>query len=125
MPIQVVTILILDDLIVENNESFGVTVTTFDTLRSQTATVTIRDDDSKLHCSCICIAIMLFETCFSYKILFIHFIGVTIGFNVTEYSVSEGAGSVSAIVYVLSGTLDRNVRVTVFTSTDSAGGRNK
>ena len=58
------------------------------------------------------------------SILFIHFIGVIIGFNITEYSVSEGAGSVSAIVDILSGTLARSVHVTVFTSTDSAGGRN-
>ena len=53
MPTQVVTIPILADQIVENNEYFHVTLTTFDTaatLRSQTASVTIRDDDSKLHC---------------------------------------------------------------------------
>ena len=57
MPAQVVTIPILDDLIVENYcntvKSFHVTLTTFDTavsLRSQTASVTIRDNDSKLHC---------------------------------------------------------------------------
>ena len=51
VPTQVVTILILNDTVVENYESFGVTLTTFDTavtLRSQTARVTIRDDDSKL-----------------------------------------------------------------------------
>ena len=51
MPAQVVTIPILDDLIVENYKSFSVALTTFDTavtLRSQTASVTIRDDDSKL-----------------------------------------------------------------------------
>ena len=50
-PTQVVTIPILDDLIVENYESFDVTLTTFDTaviLRSQTTHVTIRDNDSKL-----------------------------------------------------------------------------
>ena len=53
MRTNVVTIPILDDLIVENYKSFQVTLTTFDTavtLRSQTASVTIRDDDSKLHC---------------------------------------------------------------------------
>ena len=54
MPTQVVTIPILDDLIVENYKSFGVTLTTFDstiTLGLQTASVIIRDDDSKLHCT--------------------------------------------------------------------------
>ena len=51
---QVMTIPILDDLIVENDKFFGVTLTTFDTavtLRSQTANVTVRDNDSKLHCT--------------------------------------------------------------------------
>ena len=51
---QMVTIPIVDDQIVENNGSFDVTLTTIDTavtLRSQTAIVTIRDNDSKLHCT--------------------------------------------------------------------------
>ena len=51
---QVMTIPILDDLIVENDKFFGVTLTTFDTavtLRSQTTNVTVRDNDSKLHCT--------------------------------------------------------------------------
>ena len=50
-PTQVVTIPIIDDQIVENNEFFGVTLTTFDTavtLNLQTASVTIRDNDGKL-----------------------------------------------------------------------------
>ena len=54
MPTQMVTIPILDNLIVENNKSFDVTLTTIDTavtLRSQTTRVTIRDNDSKLHCA--------------------------------------------------------------------------
>ena len=53
---QVVTIPILDDLIVENDKSIDVTLTTFDTavtLRSQTTRVTIRDNDSKFHCTSI------------------------------------------------------------------------
>ena len=48
---QVVTIPILDDQTVENNEFFGVTLTTFDTavtLNLQTTSVTIRDNDGKL-----------------------------------------------------------------------------
>ena len=48
---QVVTIPIFDDQIVENSKSFRVTLTTFDTavtLKLQTASVTIRDNDSKL-----------------------------------------------------------------------------
>ena len=60
---QVVTIPILDDQIVEYYETFGVTLTTFDTaatLRSQTSSVTIRDNnDSKLHCNGIHIYIYI------------------------------------------------------------------
>ena len=48
------------------------------------------------------------------------FSGVTIGFNITEYSVSEDDVSVSATVSVLSGILARDVSVRVFTSDDSA-----
>ena len=48
------------------------------------------------------------------------FLGVTIGFNITEYSVSENASSVSAIVSVLNGTLARDVSVRVFTSDATA-----
>ena len=51
MPTQMITIPILDDLIVEGStESFRVTFATTDsavTLDIQTATVYIRDDDSK------------------------------------------------------------------------------
>jgi len=53
---EVVTIPIVDDLIVENDEAFDVTLTTIDTavtLKLQTASVTIRDNDSKLHCTSI------------------------------------------------------------------------
>ena len=49
---------------------------------------------------------------------------VTIGFNITSYLVSEGAGSFSAIVSVLNENLEINIFVTVFTSTNSSGGRN-
>ena len=54
MRTNVVTIPILDDLIVENNEYFDVSLATFDTaatLRLPTASVTITDNDSKLHCT--------------------------------------------------------------------------
>ena len=64
MPAQVVTIPILDDLIVENHKSFNVTLATFDTAvsqRLQTASVTISDNDSKLHCTQYTY-IMLFES---------------------------------------------------------------
>ena len=62
MRTNVVTIPILDDMIVEYYKSFHVTLTTVDTaatLRSQTASVTIRDNDSKLHCTSIYISCCL------------------------------------------------------------------
>ena len=52
--------------------------------------------------------------------MFTPFSGVTIGFNITEYSVNEDAGSVSAVVSVLNGTLARDVSVRVFTSDATA-----
>ena len=63
----------------------------------------------------------IFSTCY----LFIPLSGVTIGFNITEYSIRENASIVSAIVSVLNGTLARDVSVSVFTTDDSAGERNK
>ena len=45
---------------------------------------------------------------------------MTIGFNITAYSVSEGDGSVSAIVSVLNGILARYVSIRVFTSDATA-----
>jgi len=39
--------------------------------------------------------------------------GVTIGFNSTVYSVSEGTSSVSVTVSILSGILDRNAHLIV------------
>ena len=48
--------------------------------------------------------------------------GVTIGFNATAYTVTEG-GSVSVSVSVLSGTLGRDVVVTLQTVADTATGR--
>ena len=68
MPTQVVTIPILDDEIVEgyynSHENFSVTLTTIDpavTLNMQSATVYIRDNDSKLWVY-VCILLWLHVT---------------------------------------------------------------
>ena len=45
---------------------------------------------------------------------------VTIGFNKTAYSVSEDAGSVSITLSVQTGTLDRDVVVTLTTISGTA-----
>ena len=73
------------------------------------------------------IYIMLFESLVLVVVTSIIYssLGVTIGFNITEYSVSEDAGNVSATVSVLNGTLARDVSVSMFTSADSAGKKNK
>jgi len=46
--------------------------------------------------------------------------GVTIGFNSTVHSVSEGNGSVSVTVSIQSGTLARNANVRVYSRDVSA-----
>ena len=48
---------------------------------------------------------------------------MVIGFNPIIYNVSEDSGSVNVTVAVLSGTLDRDVEVSVSTVDDSAPGR--
>ena len=51
--------------------------------------------------------------------------GVTIGFNSTVYSVSEGTSSVSVTVSIFSGILARNAYVKVHNRNDSAQGNFK
>jgi len=51
--------------------------------------------------------------------------GVTIGFNSTVYSVSEGTSSVSVTVSILSGILARNADVRVYNRNGSAQGNFK
>jgi len=87
-----VTIGIVNDTTVEGSESFSVTLTTTDSvmLGPASATVNIQDDDA-----------------------------VTIGFNDTTYNVTEG-GNVSVSVSVQSGTLARDVVVTLQTMNGTA-----
>ena len=115
---QVVTIPILPDPIVENDEYFHVTLATFDTavtLRLQTTRVTIRDNDSKLQCT----SKHIYK--YNYSSLFKFTSSVfTIGFTNAAYSVYEDAGSVSVTVSVQTGNLDRNVIVTLSTVNGTA-----
>jgi len=60
MPTQMVKIPILEDQIVEYRESFRVTLTTNDSaVTLNTATVDIRDNDSKLWAIYLCILLMV------------------------------------------------------------------
>ena len=116
-----VNIPIIDDVVVENNEAFNVTLTTIDTdvtLRLQTTSVTIRDNDSKLHCT----SIHIYKHNYSSLFIFTSsvFTIVTIGFTNAAYSVYEDAGSVSVTVSVQTGNLDRNVIVTLSTVNGTA-----
>ena len=123
MVTQVVNIPILDDLIVDNDESFCVTLTTNDiavTLRLQTTCITIRDNDRELHCTSIYISCCSNIAHILNASIIFPILEVTIGFNRAAYSVSEDAGNISAIVSVLSGTLARDVSVRVFTSDATA-----
>ena len=112
MPTQVVTIPILDDLIVESSKSFSVTLTTTDpavTLNIQTATVTIRGMIMGNIYYCTNAAHVVGNT------NSISQPGITIGFNSTVISVSEGTSNVSITVSIQSGILARNTTVAVFT----------
>ena len=114
-----VNIPILDDVVVENNEAFNVTLTTIDTdvtLRLQTTSVTIRDNDSKLHCTSIHMYKHNYSSSFTSSVFTI----VTIGFTNAAYSVYEDAGSVSVTVFVQTGNLDQDVTVTLSTVNGTA-----
>ena len=110
--LQMVAVPIIDDDIVEHSEVIDLTLVSTDsdvTLNTLTSTITIEDVDSKLlyvdHCIYACR-----HHCNSF--IFTTSV-VTIGFNKTAYSVSEDAGSVSVTVSVQTGTLDRDVIVTL------------
>lgn len=127
MPTQVVTIPILDDLVVENRESFTVALATNDrtvTLRFQTGcTVSIVDNDSKLQLCSVQESYSVLSLEVFLIVTWTPFSGVTIGFNRRTYSVIEGAGRVSVTVSVLNGTLARRVRVGMYTSSNTASSR--
>ena len=113
---QVVEIPIIDDLIVERSEIITLNLTSNDPaviLNPSTSTVTILDEDSK----------MLYVSYYALlPVSFTHILAsvVTIGFNRTVISVSEDAGSGSAILCVQNGTLDRDVIVTFSTINGTA-----
>ena len=112
---QVVEVLIIDDHIVEHSEIINLTLVSTDSaviLNPSTSTITIEDVDCKLQygysCECKCNS-FIFTTSV-----------VTIGFSTAAYSVSEDAGNISVMVYIQTGTIDRNVIVTLSTTSGTA-----
>jgi len=116
---QTVEITTTGDTVLEMSESLIVSlsqtpVDTAVTLAPLYATINIQDNTCKLekgssHC------LSRLHDCFSSS-------AVTIGFNDTTYNVTEG-GSVSVSVSVQSGTLARDVVVTLQTMNGTATGR--
>ena len=117
---QTVEIFTTGDTVLEMSESFTVSlsqtpVDTAVTLDPESTTTEVYDDDSKLMNDFSLQCPSPLHNCFSSS-------AVTIGFNATTYNVTEG-GSVSVSVSVQSGTLARDVVVTLQTVDGTATGR--
>ena len=114
---QVVQVYIIDDYIVEQSEIINLTLVSTDSaviLNPSTSTITIEDVDSKL----LYVAKLYMQLKFNLYTIITSV--VTIGFSWTAYSMNENAGSVSVTVSVQTGTLDRDVIVTLSTINGSA-----
>ena len=121
---KVVTIVIHDDLVVEDSEFFNMTLTTTDpsvTLEPAAAAVTIEDEDSKLlHIYSHACNIVKQNDVFS------PYSGITIGFYCNchpRYYVNENAGSINVTVQIPRGSPAREVIVTLQTVDGSAVGK--
>jgi len=117
-PTQTVEISTTGNTVLEMSESLTVflsqtPVDTAVTLDPPSATINIQDNTCKLTKGSHCLSPL--HNCFSSS-------AVTIGFNDTTYNVTEG-GSVSVSVSVQSGTLARDVIVTLQTMNGTATGR--
>ena len=120
LTIQVVEVPIIDDHIVEHSEIINLTLVSTDSdviLNPPTSTITIEDVDSKLLCEDYLILQLCKHQCNVFTLITLV---VTIGFNETAYSVSEDAGSANVTLSVQTGTLDRNVIVTLSTINGTA-----
>ena len=122
LTIQVVEVPIIDDHIVEHSEIINLTLVSADSaviLNPSTSTITIEDVDSKwLFKDYLLYILQLCKD--QYNVFTFTTLVVTIGFNETAYSVSEDAGSVSITLSVQTGTLDRDVIVTLSTISGTA-----
>ena len=116
--LQMVEVPIIDDDIVEHSEIINLTLVSTDSavITPSTTTITIEDVDSKLlyvdHC--------IYANKYHCKSFIFTTSVVTIGFNKTAYSENEDAGSVSITLSVQTGTLDRDVVVTLTTISGTA-----
>ena len=115
---QTIEISITSDIELEMSESFSVSLSQMPvdasvTLNPASATVNVEDDDSRLTKDSLHCVPPLHNSSSS--------TAVTIGFTTTTYNVTEG-GSASVSVSVLSGTLARDVIVTLQTVDGTAIG---
>ena len=117
--IQVVEVPIVDDHIVEHSEIINLTLVSTDSaviLNPSTSTITIKDVDSKWLCKDYILQLCKHQcNVFTFTTLV-----VTIGFNKTAYSANEDAGNVSITLSVRTGTLHRDVIVTLSTISGTA-----
>ena len=116
---QTIEISTTGDMVLEMSESFSVALSQMSvdasvTLNPASATVNVEDDDSELTNDSLHCVLPLHNSSSS--------TAITIGFNDTAYTVTEG-GSASVSVSVLSGTLARDVVVTLQTEDGTATGR--
>ena len=107
---HIVELPIIDDHIVEHSEIINLTLVSTDpsvVLSPSTSTITIEDADSKL--------LYVYHFICKHKCNLFTFTTsvITIGFNKTAYSVSEDAGSVTIMLSVQIGALDRDGLVTL------------
>ena len=115
---QTVEISTTGDMVLEMPKSFGVSLSQMSvdasvTLNPASATINIEDDDSELTNDSLHCVLPLHNSSSS--------TAVTIGFTTTTYNVTEG-GSAIVSVSVLSGTLARDVIVTLQTVDGTAIG---
>ena len=95
---ECITVATTEDDILEDNESFSLSLSTSDpnvTVTTDTATVNITEDADS----------------------------VTVGFTATSYTIEEGMSMMSACVSVEGGELERDITVTVSSMDDSAIGK--
>ena len=117
---------ITDDSILEANEVFGVNLSTNDLgtnsgQQSATVTITIIDDDGKFVTS---VQLRLCSASYYiiiYLLLHVSLLEVNISLELAEYTVAEGEAR--QVCTSLSGQMERNVTITLFTMDDTAQGQ--
>ena len=111
-----VSVPITNDNVIEASEMFSGSlsaVTENVDIRSDTANVTVMDDDGKL------MSILCYIRCGS---MYPIFLLVIVSFDPTSYTVTEGIDGTAELMLVRSGNLNREVVVSVTTTSGTASG---